>query len=106
MPKQTIGSVVVHTFPLPPKGFDPLAASAEELERHGFPRRPDHVKMPHAAAKWVKAFRRYPEFEHIRPEFKALKHRHAPNRRIGEETEGNVNATSSNWSGSVLFIGG
>jgi hypothetical protein len=106
MPKQTIGSVDVHTFPLPPKGFDPVAASPQELERHGFPQRPDHVKMPRAAAKWVTAFSRYRVFQHITPEFKALKDRHRPNRRIKEHTEGLVNATSSNWSGSVLFIGG
>lgn len=106
MPKQTIGSIEVHTFPLPPKGFQPLAASEQELARHGFPRRPDSVTMPDAAAKWVNAFNRYPKFEHITPEFKALEHRHTPNRRTGEQTQGNVNATSSNWSGSVLFIGG
>jgi hypothetical protein len=50
MPKQTIGSVEIHTFPLPPEGFDPLAATAEELQHYGFPSRPDHQQMPHAAA--------------------------------------------------------
>ena len=106
MAKQTFGSVEVNTFPLPAKDFEPIEASQQELERHGFPRRPDVVEMPHAAGKWVRAFRRYPKFEHITPEFKALEHRHAPNRRTERGTEGNVNATSYNWSGSVLFIGG
>ena len=106
MPKHTFGSVEVHTFPLPPKDFDPLTASPQALERHGFPRRPDPVEMPDAAAKWIAAFRHYPRFEHITPEFQAIEHRHAPNLRTEKDTEGNVNATSSNWSGSVLFIGG
>ncbi len=106
MPKHTIGSVDVHTFPLPPKGFNPLVASPQELERHGFPARPDPVAMPEAAAKWVRAFRRYPQFQHVVPEFKALQQRHGPNQRTAKHTEGHVNATSSNWSGSVLLIGG
>jgi hypothetical protein len=106
MPKHTIGKVEIHTFPLPPKGFEPLAASPQELERYGFPRRPDAEQMPHAAAKWVKAFRRYREFEHITPEFEALEQRHAPNQRTEKGTEGIINAASYNWSGSVLFIGG
>lgn len=106
MPKQTIGSVEINTFPLPPEGFDPLAATAEELQQYGFPRRPDHQEMPHAAAKWVTAFRRYPQLKHITPEFKALEHRHDLNKRTEKGTEGLVNATSFNWSGSVLFIGG
>jgi Peptidase A4 family len=105
MPKQTIGSVEIHTFPLPPEGFDPLAAAPEELERYGFPRRPDHQQMPHEAAKWVTAFRRYPRLQHITPEFRPLEHRHDLNKRTKKGTEGEVNATSLNWSGSVLFIG-
>lgn len=106
MPKQTIGSVEIHTFPLPPEGFDPLVAAPEELERYGFPRRPDYQQMPHEAAKWVTAFRRYPRLKHITPEFRPLEHRHDLNKRTGKGTEAEINATSSNWSGSVLFIGG
>src|SRR5437868_4477786 len=95
MSKQTIGSVEVHTFALPQKGFNPLTASAQELMRHGFPEKPDSVKMPEAAAKWVMAFRRYPDFEHIAPEFKPLhNHHHRPNHRTAKNTQGHVNATS------------
>lgn len=106
MSNQKMGSVQIHTFPLPPKGFDPLKASAEELQRYGFPRHPDAMMETHAASKWVEAFRKYPGFTHITPEFKDLPHRRGPNRRTQAETKGNVNATSSNWSGYVLFIGG
>jgi Peptidase A4 family len=106
MPSQTIGSVEIRTFPLPPAGFDPLAASADELKRYGFPRRPDHQQIPHEAARWVTAFRRYPRLTHITPEFRPLEHRHDLNKRTAKGTEGEVNATSLNWGGSVLFIGG
>ena len=105
MSKQTFGSVEVHTFPLPSAGFDPLRATAEDLARHGFPQRPDVLGMPHAAAKWVDAFSRYGEFEHIVPEFKAMEHRQGPNLRTIADSRGHVNATSNNWSGSVIFIG-
>ncbi|WP_125609955.1 G1 family glutamic endopeptidase [Specibacter cremeus] len=105
MSKHTFGSVDVHTYPLPPAGFDPLQASTEELERHGFPRRPDPVASPHASARWVKAMGQYGGFEHIEPQFNALEHRQRPNARTAPGTQGQVNATSSNWSGSVLFIG-
>jgi hypothetical protein len=98
--------MLVHTFPLPAKGFDPLNASEKTLTRHGFPPCPDHIRMPHAAAKWVKAFRHYSEFKHIVPKFKLLPHSHGLNRRIQKSSVGHVNATSENWSGSVLFIGG
>jgi hypothetical protein len=106
VPKQTIGSVEISTFPLPPEGFDPLAATAEELQQYGFPRRPDHQQIPHEATKWVTAFRRYPQLKHITPEFRPLEHRHDLNKRTRKGSEAEVNATSSNWSGSVLFVGG
>ncbi len=105
MPKQTIGSVEINTFQLPPEGFDPLAATAAELQKYGFPKRPDPQQMPQEAAKWVTAFRRYPQLKHITPEFRPLEYRHDLNKRTEKGTEGQVNATSENWSGSVLFIG-
>ena len=76
MPGQKIGQTKIHTFPLPPKGFDPLTGSAQELKRYGFPGRPDPVRMPIAAAMWVKMLRRYPNFEHIAPEFEEMKQQH------------------------------
>jgi hypothetical protein len=103
MPKRKMGPIQVRTFPKPPSGFDPLTASPKDLLRFGIPRRPDQVAESHAAGKWVKAFRQYPQFNHVIPEFKELPHRHGPNRRVGKNTQGTVNGTSSNWSGSVLF---
>jgi len=101
-----IGKTEVHTFPLPPNGFRPLAASPEDLRRFGFPRRPDHVETPEAATRWVKAFAKYPRFEHIEPEFQARGERRLTNQRTDKGTEGQLNATSYNWSGLVLTIGG
>jgi hypothetical protein len=105
MPNQMVGQIKVHTFPLPRKGFDPLTASSQELKRYGFPRRPDPVQTPIVAAMWVRMLRRYPNFQHITPEFEEMKQQHGPNRRKEKGTEATVNALSSNWSGSVLFIG-
>lgn len=104
MHEQIIGSVRVRTFPPPPRGFVPLDASAQELARHGFPARPDSVISARVAQRWVAAFRRYPDFEHLSPEFREMEHRHVPNARTEKDSEGAVNATSYNWSGSVLFL--
>ncbi|MEU5109303.1 G1 family glutamic endopeptidase [Streptomyces sp. NPDC021354] len=110
MSKRTIGSLEIHTFPLPPKDFNPLSAPQEELAHHGFPRRPDLVEMPDAAAKWVSALRRYPRLEHITPEFTLMKDRPGPNVNIQPNvpiqkgTEGHVDSTSDVWSGSVLYV--
>ena len=107
MPAQTLGKIEVHTFPLPPKGFDPLHASAQDLQRHGFPRHPDPIKEPRAAGRWVEAFRHYREFTHVIPEFtERPDHVHGPNRRTIKNSQGQLNATSSNWSGEVAFVGG
>jgi hypothetical protein len=39
----------------PPAGFDPIHASDEELQYHGFPPRPNQTTEPKAYATWVKA---------------------------------------------------
>ena len=43
------------TIDAPAAGFDPITASAEELQRNGFPPRPDQNAEPKAYATWVKA---------------------------------------------------
>ena len=107
MPARTMGKIEVHTFPLPPNGFSPIDATDRDLSRYGFPRRPDPVKEPHASAMWVENFRRYHEFTHLLPEFEEHTDRvHGPNRRTVEGSQAELNATSSNWSGEVAFVGG
>ena len=107
MPAQTMGKLEVHTFPLPPAGFNPIKASEHDLTRFGFPRRPDPVKEPRASARWMEAFVRYHEFTHLVPEFEEHADRvHGPNQRTVKGSEAQLNATSSNWSGEVAFVGG
>jgi hypothetical protein len=48
------GGVKVRTF-RPPSGFDPLSASSAELERYGFPARPDD---PHLLERYQRVFKR------------------------------------------------
>src|ERR1700757_4782564 len=45
------------TIEAPPAGFDPIAASDEELAYHGFPPRPNQTTEPKAYATWAKAMK-------------------------------------------------
>lgn len=105
MPEFTIGKVKVRTFEAPPKGFDPIAASAATLAHHGFPERPDPQKQPQTFALWHREMTKFRNlgFQVVAPDFKQLNISHGPSRRRKPGDRGLVNATSDNWSGSVLF---
>ncbi len=45
------------TIDAPPAGFDPISASDEDLQYHGFPPRPNQTTEPKAYATWAKAMR-------------------------------------------------
>jgi hypothetical protein len=45
------------TIDAPPAGFDPISASDEELQYHGFPPRPNQTNDPDGYAAWAKAMR-------------------------------------------------
>jgi hypothetical protein len=45
----------VTTIATPPKGFNPLTASDQDLEYYGFPPRPNEIAAPKALATWQKA---------------------------------------------------
>ena len=45
----------VNTYPDPPKGFNPLTASDEELATYGFPTRPDKQAEPDHYRMWERA---------------------------------------------------
>jgi len=45
----------INTYPEPPKGFNPLTASALELAGYGFPQRPDKATDPDHYAMWERA---------------------------------------------------
>jgi hypothetical protein len=54
-------------LPPAPAGFDPFAATAEALARHGLPRRPDPETEPSLAALWEHKASQYRDFEHLAP---------------------------------------
>jgi hypothetical protein len=45
----------VTTIAAPPKGFNPLTASDQDLEYYGFPPKPNEIAAPKAFASWQKA---------------------------------------------------
>src|SRR5215469_17601282 len=45
----------INTYPDPPKGFNPLTASDEELASYGFPTRPDKQAEPDHYRMWERA---------------------------------------------------
>jgi hypothetical protein len=47
----------IHTYAEPPKGFNPVAASDEELATYGFPPRPDKQTEPDHYGLWERAMK-------------------------------------------------
>jgi hypothetical protein len=92
----------VFTFEAPPKGFDMMRASADELHSYGFPHRPDPRKFPHASRLWHRVMRRVKRFVTpeltLRPDIV-----HGPDRNLRRlpRSAGRV-FSGSNWSGLVL----
>ena len=103
------------TIDAPPAGFDPIAASDEELQYHGFAPRPNQTTEPKAYAIWVKAMqhsktRMMPTLEQT-----TIFHGPAKPQKLANPTAVESNAAlsqqpsntyySSNWSGYVDFSG-
>ena len=91
------GGLKIRTFE-PPRGFDPLTATHAELDKHGFPTRPDD---PHHLARYRRVFTQLKnKFHYVQPTFRLNpEKRHGPRaRRTQAGTE-----TSTNWSGGVVF---
>jgi Peptidase A4 family len=90
----------------PPKDFDPLTASNEDLLSYGHPPRPSKTKNPKLRALWEAQIARGATI--ITPKFKVGECVHAPPERglrgIFEDGDPNANATSNNWSGAVQTI--
>jgi hypothetical protein len=75
-----------------PSGFDPVAASDADLDRYGYPPRPDSSASPDAYAEWVQAVR-------------SVRIHVAPSGVVRtDRVQGNT--TSGNWSGIVAKGGG
>ncbi len=103
------------TIDAPPAGFDPIAASDEELQYHGFAPRPNQATEPKAYATWVKAMqhskvRMVPTLEQT-----TIFHGPAKPQKLANPTAVESNAAlslqpsntyySGNWSGYVDFSG-
>ena len=91
------GGLKIHTFE-PSKGIDPMRATLAELERSGFPARPEDPKH---LARYQQVFNQLRnKFHYIQPTFRVnTEKRHGPRVRKAEAgTE-----TSTNWSGGVVF---
>ena len=103
------------TIEAPPAGFDPIAASDEELAYHGFPPRPNQTTDAKAYASWAKAMKA--SKTRIVPTLEQTSIFHGPAKpgKAANPTavEGNAapsgNASnvsySYNWSGYVDFSG-
>jgi len=103
------------TVEAPPAGFDPIAASDQDLAYHGFPPRPNQNTEPKAYATWVKAMKA--SKVRVAPNLQQTSVFHGPVKpgKIANPTAVESNpllATqasntnySSNWSGYVDFSG-
>jgi Peptidase A4 family len=90
------------TFPAPPKDFNLLKASTDELHSYGFPHRPDPKSMPQAARLWLHIMSRIRKF--VPPQFgEADKIVHGPDRNMRPipTSDGQVFGASG-WSGLVV----
>ena len=87
------------TSDLPPAGFDPLAASQDELKELGFPTRPDPVRQRAAYRFWRTMFARPMQFEAFRFEIVAPAE---TRRRRFFFSQLPRRQTSLNWSGAYI----
>jgi Peptidase A4 family len=96
----------VSVVPPPPAGFDPLTASPEARAKYAIPPAPDPAIAPEAYRRWQRAVSspQDPAARVLAPT--GIYHGPAKNPRpvVGEELEHDsiANATSNNWSGSVI----
>lgn len=87
----------------PPENFDPLHASAQELDKYFFPPRPDAVKAPTAYQLWAHAMsppRNYPKMpEKLEAMLASNRSRSRP---LRTSASGIVQEASQNWSGTYV----
>ncbi|HLN32199.1 MAG TPA: G1 family glutamic endopeptidase [Gemmataceae bacterium] len=86
-------------FDAPPQGFDPITANQVDLQRYGFPPRPDDD--PHHLERYNRVFGHLKtKFHYIKPTLRVNANKiHRPRqRRPGDSPE-----TSTNWSGGVVY---
>ena len=96
------------TIVAPPSGFDPITASDEDLQYHGFPPRPNQFTEPKAYATWERAIKA--SQTRVVPKLEQTGIFHGPAQtkdKLAAPAPGsNAGSTSSyNWSGYVDFSG-
>ena len=96
------------TITAPPAGFDPISASDEDLQYHGFPPRPNQYTEPKAYTAWERAIKA--SQTRVVPKLEQTTLFHGPAKikdNAGTPATGsNTGSTSSyNWSGYVAFGG-
>jgi hypothetical protein len=91
----------VAAFTRPPASFNPLTASDVELDRYGFPPRPNRDLGSEALARWE---RRAMSQTRIVPQLQQTNTFHAPIRSLKQikSARGTVEANSENWSGYTI----
>jgi hypothetical protein len=105
------------TIAAPPAGFDPISASDQDLQYHGFPPRPNQTTAPKAYATWVEAIQH--SKKRIVPTLEQTAIFHGPVQQTKAPASANAAQNSlasapskasnvsysSNWSGYVDFSG-
>lgn len=89
----------VYAYTQPPAGFNPLTASAAELELYGYPPRPAATESAKAFARWAMIVN--PALKRVVPQLLQtnIYHRPASNVLI----QNSKKSTSTNWSGYALL---
>lgn len=107
-PKTATSVPGVRIFAPPPKGFNALTASGEELARYGLPQRPDPQAEPQRYARWARAMTALASTKYHPSDVKAMPWHSSPMKLVNQTESAaaagavsNVPATvgSSNWSG-------
>lgn len=94
------GGVKAKTFSPPPRGFNPLTASAADLTKYGFPARPDRPELLEPYRRILDRIK--DRFHYIEPTFKInTKRRHGlASRRVVVQAGNEYNL---GWSGAVAY---
>ena len=95
------------TIVAPPAGFDPIVASDEDLQYHGFPPRPNQTTDAAHYATWARAIKA--SKTRVMPKLEQTSIMHGPakqkNGKNAVPTGSNGTTSSYNWSGYVDFSG-
>ena len=89
----------VYAFSAPPAGFDPSAATAQELAQYGYPPRPDAPAGPEALAQWQRVTA--PGIRRVVPMLVPTNRYHGPVAAL-EVDRLRGTEYSTNWSGYAL----